>query len=720
MKRLLTVFLLFLTSSTAWAGTAYYVDPTAAGGGTGTYASPWNSIAQVNAKAFSAGDDVYFKAGTTLTMTTHLLVDWHGTESDPVVIGAYYGKGLFGLNNAARPILLGNKITPVPSGIYTALIHYVGPGYVTVQDVHVKNSYGLGFQLSEGYYADGRRSIGNVVRNCITQDSGRQGILLARTSYSLVEDCFVDGASQTPEPLASGVIGYGGGGIEISGMNRETSVHNVVRGNTVRRAGESIGNYLGARYTIIENNIVYDMGRVGIYAANSRDGVIRNNIVYWNNPEESQNHLAPRMPLRAGLIHIDAEGHVATTIKVTGGWEIYGNYLAGGRVGIWLECNSNQYGVYQVNNKIHDNVIVDCDRNFWIHQAVTGWTGNEIYNNYSFLFTSGFVHYYADSSPIGVTFSGNHYNTLVNTPAGNAATGAVYDDPDLVRVTGWRDMPVNGSADVSWWDFVGGSTPPPTSESALNSANAYGGATYTPTRAFLFDDATGTTLTDHSAAGADATLTNPVWADNGLTMNATGQLIAAPVPSFGATWSVFWAWTSTEAYAGDYSKFWYYYNATTRDWQLERYTTDTEIRSDVGGLTDYTVAWTPTPDTHDQYFHTGLLTLNDTGNERCLYIDGNLQSCSNTAFASPTWTGNFYIGGKNDGSRIINATFHAFYIWPNVLTAADAAALHADYDQLFTDPPARTFNTPTPAAPGPLRRVTTTISTMPVVTTRSQ
>ena len=120
LKRFLCVafwlaMIVFAFGRMGHAGTAYYVDPSAAGGGTGTYASPWNSIAQVNAKAFSAGDDVYFKAGTTLVMTAQLTIDWHGTDTDPVVIGAYYGDGLFGLNGGARPILLGSHTTPVPS-----------------------------------------------------------------------------------------------------------------------------------------------------------------------------------------------------------------------------------------------------------------------------------------------------------------------------------------------------------------------------------------------------------------------------------------------------------------------------------------------------------------------------------------------------------------------------------------------------------------------------
>lgn len=721
-KRLLTVIfcslmIIFVLSLRAHAGTAYYVDPTAGSGGNGSYASPWNSIAQVNAKVFNNGDDVYFKVGTTLTMTDRLLVDWHGTEADPVVIGAYYGNGQFGLSGNARPILLGSKTTPVPANTEQGLIHYTGPGYITVKDIHVKNSYASGIFIGELYYSDSRCSTGNIISNCAIQDSGRNGIIMPRSSYSLIEDNLIDGTSQTAVREASGNVAYNGGGVELTGMNNETvTLYNTIRGNTIKRAGEALGIYKGARYTTVENNIVFDFFRVGIYAANARDGWIRNNIVFEPNPADTQ-ITVPVTVSRMPGIWIDSEGHVPSIIKVTGGWEISGNLIAGAKTGIWLTNASNDLGVYQKNNKIFNNRIVDCDRNIWVNKAVVGWTGNEIYNNYSFLFTAGFVHVYADESPIGVTWYGNHYNTAIDGVSGNAATAAVYDDPDLVKTTVWRSLPVDGSVDSTWWAFTSEPADPDPYESALNSANTYGGGTYTPDIAYLMDDATGTTLTDHSGNEAHATLTNPNWTANGLTMSATGQVIAAPMPNMGATWTAFIAFTSTTQTGSDYGKFWYYFNSTVRDWQLERYTSDTEIRSDIGNVTQ---AWTPTPDVFDEYFHTLMVTYNDTSNTRCLYIDGNFQSCETATFASPTWTGNFYLGGKSDGSRIINATLHAFYIWPNVLSAVDAAALYADYDQMFTDPPARAFNTPTPAAPGPLRRVTTTISTMPMVTTRSQ
>jgi parallel beta-helix repeat protein len=689
MKWIYLIIALIVVPCAGMAGTVYYADPTATSStNVGTFANPFKTTAAINAKTFASGDDLYFRVGTTWYVTEQILIDWNGSEADRVTIGAYYGENQFGLSTYDRPTFDGNKTYPLSYN--QAIIMYIGPGYITVENLHIKESYGTGIQVCQIYYSDNRVSTNNIIRNNIVESSGRQGICLARSSYSLVENNIVDEASLTPVMVAAGVVRYAGAGLEVTGMNNEAAAYNVVRGNTVRRCNESIGLYRGTRYVIVEDNTVYDVSQVAIYSGNARDGVIRNNTLYMVNPMDSLNWRQPERGRGSG-IWLDSEDNTTEAIKVTGGWQIYGNYIAGFRQGIWIQCNSNAHGVYQKNNKIFENRIVDCDRNFFIYQAVTGWTGNDIHDNYSFIHTAGLVHVDGDMSPIGVTWSGNHYNTAHSTVTGNAATGAVYNNPVLVTSTGWRDLPVNGSVTAARWAFTSEPAPTPPSESTLNSANAYAGATYTPLRAYLFDDRSGTILTDHSSAGADAALTYPVWAETGLTMASEGQIISAPVPSLGASHTVFMAFTSQQTAGNDYGKLWYYYNSTVRDWQVERYTADTEIRSDVGNVT---MAWPGLKDTFDHQFHTVMVTYDDANNQRCLYVDGSLQSCQTSAYANPTWTGNFTIGGKPDGTRTAGVTLHAWYAWNAELAAADALSLHNDYDQLFTDPPARTLNIP--------------------------
>ena len=226
----------------------------------------------------------------------------------------------------------------------SALVLYPnGAGYVTVSDLQIKNANGAGISLSYNYSSGQNFTKHNIVRNCYIKNSKRQGILFARASYGLVENCTVEQAS------------YGfssGASIEITGMNDEgVSLYNTVRGCTVFNGYEGVGVYKGARYTTVENSKIYNCRSFHLYLANARNAVFRNNVIF---------ETASQLPgdSRDKLIVVDAEGHVASIIKVTGTCQIYNNYLAGGLDGISLVSNANNVRVYQSNNEIYNNQLL--------------------------------------------------------------------------------------------------------------------------------------------------------------------------------------------------------------------------------------------------------------------------------------------------------------------------------------------------------------------------
>lgn len=96
MKRLL-VLALVLCSVPAGAAT-YYVDCTAAAGGDGSLATPWDAVADVNGATFAAGDFVLFKRGCTWRET--LTVPSSGGAGNPITFGPYGSAG-------ADPIISG-------------------------------------------------------------------------------------------------------------------------------------------------------------------------------------------------------------------------------------------------------------------------------------------------------------------------------------------------------------------------------------------------------------------------------------------------------------------------------------------------------------------------------------------------------------------------------------------------------------------------------------
>ncbi|MFC5665220.1 carbohydrate binding domain-containing protein [Kitasatospora misakiensis] len=69
------------------AGSAHFVDCSAASNGNGTQASPWNSVTSVNNTVFGAGDSILFAAGTTCN--GQLTPQGSGVSGSPVTIGSF-------------------------------------------------------------------------------------------------------------------------------------------------------------------------------------------------------------------------------------------------------------------------------------------------------------------------------------------------------------------------------------------------------------------------------------------------------------------------------------------------------------------------------------------------------------------------------------------------------------------------------------------------------
>jgi hypothetical protein len=103
--------------------TAYYVNCSAAGNGSGTQASPWSSLATPNAVTFQPGDQLLFMRGTTCSGM--LTLNGSGTSAAPITIDAY-GAG-------ALPILDGGTSNQ-------NTINLNGVQYYNIQNLAVRGS----------------------------------------------------------------------------------------------------------------------------------------------------------------------------------------------------------------------------------------------------------------------------------------------------------------------------------------------------------------------------------------------------------------------------------------------------------------------------------------------------------------------------------------------------------------------------------------------------
>lgn len=455
IERILYFLILFGTLP-LFAGNVYYFDPDASGAGNGTYENPFYTVYQVNQFSFKSGDDLYFKAGSFYTVPPGKMfnITWQGTENDKVIIGAYISKDQFGngtiegLQGHPRPILDGNFAAP---GSQTGLINNVGAiGHVVIQDLQVQNVDGYAIRSGDKFNPE-RIYInrGNKVLNCYTKNSTYEGILFHRTSYGLIEGNIVEHASYGRRP---------GAGLEVSSLlgtagsdEVQCTYHNVVRNNRVFWCYEGIGVYGGARYTLVENNIVHDCRSFHLYKANARNAIFRNNIVY----ENSDNQLigqggvydTPEIKLDY-LIGTDCEGHNPNVWKNTGELAIYNNVMAGGIKGIFVLNNCTDI-LRQNNNKIFNNTIVDCIENFYFNKLSPNDSGNEIRNNISWTISDDSKHA-NNFSPGGIKWDRNNFSSYVS---GNSMNSAVIGDPGLRRISGWRYITV-GQEDINDWALV--------------------------------------------------------------------------------------------------------------------------------------------------------------------------------------------------------------------------------------------------------------------------
>jgi hypothetical protein len=118
-----TLFSLVLIPPSTLFATSYYVNCSAATNGSGTQASPWNSLTSPNAQTFKPGDQMLFARGTTCKGS--LTPQGSGNSAAPITLNAY-GRG-------ALPIINGS--TSAAQTIYLN-----GVQYYDIEDLSIQGS----------------------------------------------------------------------------------------------------------------------------------------------------------------------------------------------------------------------------------------------------------------------------------------------------------------------------------------------------------------------------------------------------------------------------------------------------------------------------------------------------------------------------------------------------------------------------------------------------
>ncbi len=413
---------------TVAAGTVYYCDLNKSANGNGTYESPFQ-WSQLNSYPFSTGDDLYFKTGSSITLSagSYLEIDWEGSPGDHVIIGAYYGDGQFGLNGENRPSIDGNNNTAPAKTSYRGII-----------------------DKQEGAETDAYLEIENLA----ISESGYQGVRIFNCNYVAVRDCrmsycYKSGGiflNSCKYQIVTGNIlhhnrdgdkvGRQGGIVITSNSSEGSGMYAYVADNLLYQGGwEGIGVYQKFQYAVVENNVLYDIPSYHIYNDSSAYVCFRNNICYTST--EGSSYGAPD---RHFNLNVEAEREYC----YTGPTVIYNNLSAYPSVGISVACSVTNVSGYSncawESLAVFNNIIIDANSYSIYNNHTNSNTGIAYKNNSSWIPSAG-GSLVNSVNPTNVTWSHNQWGS---NPGGNAATMAVIGTPGIEKTSDWTKIAPGG------------------------------------------------------------------------------------------------------------------------------------------------------------------------------------------------------------------------------------------------------------------------------------
>lgn len=427
--RILLYACLFAFSSAVHA-TTYYVrndgDDSADGR---SHDTAWATIDKVNAHPFEPGDSVLFLEGDSWTGKV-LEVDWSGTDSEHVVIGAYHvvdGQEQRGFETQ-RPVIDGaDKVPSQFGGLIT-----VSGDRVRIENLDVANSRGRGVEF--------RGSDRPEIVNLHVSGTFNSGIKTIESSDGLIENNYV---VSTGEGIHSGED-WGGA---IAALD---SPRTVIRRNKVSRVfGEGINVNHGSADCVIEENEVYAARSAGIYVDSSPGVTVRRNIIagtsdskYWRYKDTKT--VGGGIVLNNERYHYESGSTLKPEVQARD-VKIYANLVAYTHQGIafW-----GQYAQTSFDNvKIYNNTLVDND--FQVDFGEHPKQGSEFVNNILLSLSPG-TKDVASTALAGMSARFNYFSQ--GDPGGDFShPGNQYQGLELMRMEGWRT--ISDFSQVKWQYF---------------------------------------------------------------------------------------------------------------------------------------------------------------------------------------------------------------------------------------------------------------------------
>ncbi|MGW6919119.1 right-handed parallel beta-helix repeat-containing protein [Kitasatospora sp. NPDC054939] len=276
-------------AATTSAGTARYLDCSAATDGDGSQAAPWNSLASANAHVLQPGDRLLLKRGATCTGT--LKPQGSGTAGAPITLAAY-GTG------TARPVVAGNAATGEKAAVHLFNVEQweIRDLEITFRDTGTtkRERNGLLVEIADlpdgvgTHYLVDDVSVHDVNGDATKWSNGIQFRVSGTTTPTRFDDAVVqnsrisnvdrEGLTNRSTWMCRPEYGTTDGCAGKNNWKGSTGI--VFRGNTVNNTGGDGIVLRASTGGLVERNHVYDIAmrpmgaNVGIWAINSDDALI--------------------------------------------------------------------------------------------------------------------------------------------------------------------------------------------------------------------------------------------------------------------------------------------------------------------------------------------------------------------------------------------------------------------------------------------------------------
>ena len=391
-------------------------------------AQAWASLEKVNRQSFRPGDVVLFREGDR--WQGKLAVDWPGTASSHAIVGAYHvenGSAVRGVRER-RPIIEGGGRFP-RGGIYDALVMVNNQDYVRIENLEVRDSEGRGI----GFL---RSAHGEVV-DAVVDGTYGSGIHFLDSDHGSVSRSLVTRAG-----LVFGRDGKRPWGAAITFVDSDSG--RVVESTVSESYGEGINVNHGSRGTLIENNRVFGVRAVGIYADAAPNTTIRRNIVVGTTDSEfwrGRDSVGAGIAINDEKYHYKAGGGSLPDEIQSKNVRIEDNvvvYTSSG-IALWAAAPHASHD----NLVVTGNVLIDNDRQ--LRGLDKKAPGGLLADNVLLSFSDGTGD--VDSTKLsGLRARNNHFSR--GEPGGELGHAAKPHHGIAVRKTGWRN--IDSIEDVDW------------------------------------------------------------------------------------------------------------------------------------------------------------------------------------------------------------------------------------------------------------------------------